>query len=54
VLLAGVLLAFASSFGAAWLMQVTDPRFRTPDEVYEVLEVPVLAALPATSDGGGR
>jgi uncharacterized protein involved in exopolysaccharide biosynthesis len=54
VLFAGVFLALVSSFGVAWVMQVMDPRFRTPEEVYQVLELPVLASLPAAADGGGR
>jgi uncharacterized protein involved in exopolysaccharide biosynthesis len=47
VLVLGVFLAIVSSFGVAWVMYALDPRFRTPDEVYEVLELPVLASLPA-------
>ena len=38
------------SLAVAYLLQALDPRFRTPDEVYRVLDVPVLAALPAAGD----
>jgi uncharacterized protein involved in exopolysaccharide biosynthesis len=47
VLLGGLVVAIVSSFGVAWLLNAVDPRFRTAKEVYDVLDVPVLASLPA-------
>ena len=40
-------LAIAFSIGVAFTTEYFDPTIRTPDEAYNVLEVPVLAWLPA-------
>jgi uncharacterized protein involved in exopolysaccharide biosynthesis len=50
ILLLGGLAAIVLSLGAAYLLNIVDPRFRTPQEVYQVLDVPVLAALPGNSE----
>ena len=49
ILLLGGLAAVALSLGAAYFLNALDPRFRTPQEVYQVLDVPVLAALAGQS-----
>lgn len=41
-----LLLAFAGSFTTAFAVDAMNPTFRTPDEVANFLQVPVLAALP--------
>ena len=46
ILLLGGLLSVVLSLSAAYLLNALDPRFRTPGEVYQVLDVPVLATLP--------
>lgn len=46
-LFAGGVLALGMSLGLAFVLNVLNPCFRTPDDVYEVLDVPVLASLPA-------
>jgi uncharacterized protein involved in exopolysaccharide biosynthesis len=46
-LLAGGVLAFVMSVGVAYLRNLVNPCFRTPDDVCQVLDVPVLASLPA-------
>lgn len=46
ILLVGGLAAVVLSAGAAYLLNAVDPRFRTPEDIYQVLDVPVLAALP--------
>jgi capsular polysaccharide biosynthesis protein len=33
--------------GAAFLADYLDPSFRTPEEVQRILQIPVLAAIPA-------
>jgi uncharacterized protein involved in exopolysaccharide biosynthesis len=40
-------LAMAFSIGVAFTTEYFDPTIRTPDEAYSLLEVPVLAWLPA-------
>ncbi len=45
-ILLGGLLAIVVSAGSAFASDYLDPSFRTPDEVQEFLDVPVLAALP--------
>lgn len=45
-LLAGLLLACLVSPGVAFVADFLDPSLRTPDDVRDVLEIPVLAALP--------
>jgi uncharacterized protein involved in exopolysaccharide biosynthesis len=47
ILLIGGAAAIVLSLGAAYLLHALNPRFRTPDEVHRVLDVPVLASLPA-------
>lgn len=49
-LLAGGLLALVLSLGVGYLLYVLNPCFRTPDDVYRVLDIPVLATLPAKVD----
>ena len=46
VMLIGFVLAFILSVGAGYLAEYADPSFRTPGEVVETLNVPVLAWLP--------
>ena len=50
-LLLGTLLASIVSPGLAYAVDYFDPSLRTPDQVQEALQAPVLAALPKT---GGR
>jgi uncharacterized protein involved in exopolysaccharide biosynthesis len=45
-LLLGILLACLISPGVAFAVDYFDPSLRTPDELREVLQIPVLAALP--------
>jgi uncharacterized protein involved in exopolysaccharide biosynthesis len=45
-LLLGFLLAGLVSPGVAFAVDYFDPSFRTPDELRDVLQIPVLAALP--------
>ena len=45
-LLLGGLLAALISLGAAYGADYLDPSFRTPQELYDALDVPVLAAVP--------
>jgi uncharacterized protein involved in exopolysaccharide biosynthesis len=45
-LLLGLLLAFLVSPGLAFVVDYFDPSLRTPDELRDVLQIPVLAALP--------
>ncbi|MGD1215867.1 MAG: hypothetical protein ABR861_12865 [Terriglobales bacterium] len=44
-------LAMAFSVGIAFTTEYFDPTIRTPDEAYGLLEVPVLAWLPAPEPG---
>lgn len=46
----GGLLAVILSLAVAYLLHAMNPYFRTPDEVLRVLDVPVLASLPASVD----
>jgi uncharacterized protein involved in exopolysaccharide biosynthesis len=46
-LLLGILLACLVSPGVAFAADYFDPSLRTPDELRDVLQIPVLAALPA-------
>lgn len=50
VIMLGALLASCVSMGAAFVAEYLDPSFRTPDEVEELLNVPVFASIP--SNGG--
>jgi uncharacterized protein involved in exopolysaccharide biosynthesis len=50
ILVVGTSLAFALSLVIAYLLQMMNPYFSTPDDVYRVLDVPVLASLPAHAD----
>jgi uncharacterized protein involved in exopolysaccharide biosynthesis len=45
-LLLAVVIAMLASMGFAFLMEYLDPSFRTPEEVKEYLEIPLLATLP--------
>ena len=45
-LLLGILLAGLVSPGVAFAVDYFDPSLRTPDELRDVLQIPVLAALP--------
>ena len=45
-LLLGILLAALVSPGVAFAVDYFDPSLRTPDELRDVLQIPVLAALP--------
>jgi uncharacterized protein involved in exopolysaccharide biosynthesis len=45
ILLIGLLMAFIVSVGAAALAEYLNPSLRTPDDVTEFLDVPVLASL---------
>lgn len=45
-LLLGGLLATFVSLASAYVVDYVDPSFRTPQELYNTLEVPVLAAVP--------
>src|SRR6202140_2890417 len=47
-------LAIAFSIGVAFTTEYFDPTIRTPDEAYNVLEVPVLAWLPAAGPARQR
>jgi uncharacterized protein involved in exopolysaccharide biosynthesis len=45
-LLLAVVIAILVSMGLGFLMEYLDPSFRTPEEVKEYLEIPLLATLP--------
>ena len=45
-LLLGGLLATCLSLALAYGADYLDPSFRTPQELYDTLDVPVLAAVP--------
>jgi uncharacterized protein involved in exopolysaccharide biosynthesis len=51
VVLLGCVAALASGTGAAFAADYLDPALRTPEEVLECLEMPVLASIP---EGMGR
>jgi len=46
ILLSSVLLAFVVGAGAVFLANHFDPRYRSRDEVYRSLSLPLLAAIP--------
>jgi capsular polysaccharide biosynthesis protein len=46
VMAIGFLLAIFVAIGAAVIAEYLDPSFRTPAEVLEILNVPVLASVP--------
>jgi uncharacterized protein involved in exopolysaccharide biosynthesis len=46
ILLLGILLACLVSPGVAFAVDYFDPSLRTPDELRDILQIPVLAALP--------
>lgn len=46
VILIGVVLAIFMSAAAAFVAEYLNPSLRTPDEVLEVLRIPVLASVP--------
>jgi uncharacterized protein involved in exopolysaccharide biosynthesis len=50
IVLMGGVLAVLLSLAVAYVLHAINPYFRTPDEVYRVLDVPVLASLPASFD----
>jgi uncharacterized protein involved in exopolysaccharide biosynthesis len=45
-LLLAVVIAILVSMGLGFLMEYLDPSFRTPEEVKQYLEIPLLATLP--------
>jgi capsular polysaccharide biosynthesis protein len=45
ILAAGTLLAVIASLGLAFALEYLDPSFRTPREVMEELNIPVLATV---------
>jgi uncharacterized protein involved in exopolysaccharide biosynthesis len=49
-LLVGTLMAGVLSVGAVFIKEYLDPSFRTPTEVADELNIPVLAAVPTDSD----
>jgi len=49
-LLAGGLLGLMVALGAAFVADYLDPTIRTPDELEQVLNVPVLSAMPETNE----
>lgn len=50
ILAGGGVVALVLAAAAALARHLRDPRFRSPDEVLAVLDVPVLAALPPARD----
>ncbi len=50
IVLMGVPLGLLVSVGAAFVSDYLDTSFRTPEEVWDVLSVPVLASLPASRE----
>jgi len=48
-LLLAVVIAILASMGFGFLMEYLDPSFRTPDEVKEYLDIPLLATLPKSN-----
>jgi uncharacterized protein involved in exopolysaccharide biosynthesis len=48
-LLLAVLIATFASVGLGFLMEYLDPSFRTPEEVVEYLDIPLLATLPRSN-----
>jgi uncharacterized protein involved in exopolysaccharide biosynthesis len=49
-LLVGSLLGILVGLGAAFVADYLDPTIRTPDELEQVLNVPVLSAMPKTTE----
>jgi uncharacterized protein involved in exopolysaccharide biosynthesis len=49
-LLVGILLATLVGLGSAFAADYLDPTIRTPDELEQVLKVPVLSAMPGTNE----
>jgi uncharacterized protein involved in exopolysaccharide biosynthesis len=45
-----LLLAVTASLSAAFVVDIMDPSFRTPDELANFLDIPVLAVLPKGGD----
>lgn len=45
-LLLGLIVAVLFSFGIGFLVEYLDPSFRTPRDVEETLEIPLVAAIP--------
>jgi uncharacterized protein involved in exopolysaccharide biosynthesis len=50
IVLLGLPLGLLVSVGAAFVSDYLDTSFHSPEEVWDVLSVPVLASLPATSE----
>src|SRR5215467_849656 len=48
-LLLAVVIATLASVGLGFLMEYLDPSFRTPEEVKEYLDIPLLATLPRSN-----
>jgi uncharacterized protein involved in exopolysaccharide biosynthesis len=46
IMFAGFWLAIAAGVGAGYLAELADPSFRTPSEVEELLNIPIIAAVP--------
>jgi uncharacterized protein involved in exopolysaccharide biosynthesis len=46
VMFAGFWIALLAALGAGYLAELADPSFRSPSEVEEMLNIPVLAAMP--------
>jgi uncharacterized protein involved in exopolysaccharide biosynthesis len=46
ILAIGLLLAIIAAAGAAFVAEYLDPSFRTPDELADILQMPVLASMP--------
>jgi polysaccharide biosynthesis transport protein len=46
IIFAGFWLAVAAGVGAGYLAELADPSFRTPSEVEEMLNIPIIAAVP--------
>lgn len=46
IMFAGFWGALFSAIGAAYLAELADPTFRSPSEVEEVLNIPILSAVP--------
>jgi uncharacterized protein involved in exopolysaccharide biosynthesis len=49
-LLVGILLATLVGLGSAFVADYLDPTIRTPEELEQVLDVPVLSAMPGTNE----
>jgi uncharacterized protein involved in exopolysaccharide biosynthesis len=46
IMFAGLWGAFFSAIGAGYLAELADPSFRSPSEVEEILNIPLLSAVP--------